>query len=126
MFANINEAQFSNYEKGVNAESRAINMLKKMGYDLLKQRLRTPYGEIDAILRKGKTLIAVEIKQRKKMSNSLQSISMKQQHRISRAFLFFISQMKEVFENYRIDVVCFDSVWHAEYIENAFYIDDAA
>jgi putative endonuclease len=121
--ANINA---SSYDKGINSESCAINILIRKGYSLLTRRLKTPYGEIDAILKKGKDLIAVEVKQRKRMRQALGSISERQQARISNAFLFFISTLNEIFENYRIDVVCFDVVGHAQHIENAFYIGDAA
>jgi putative endonuclease len=96
----------------------------KNGYTLLKRRYRTPYGEIDAILKNENSLIALEVKQRRTMAESAESISRRQQLRISKSFLFFVSGLEEKFDFYRINVMFFDSAGHMNYIENAFYLED--
>ena len=43
---------------------------------------------------------------------------------VANAFLFIISNRNEIFENYRVDVICLDTVGRFEHIENAFCIED--
>ncbi len=122
-YHNLSRDFLSNYEKGISAESCAEKELKLKGYEVLGKRVRTKYGEIDILARKGKDLVAVEVKQRKTLDAARECISLRQQKRILNAFLFLISEMNESFESYRIDVVCLDSVGRFEHIENAFPIE---
>ena len=112
-----------NYEKGISAESKAVELLESEGYIVLGRRIRTKYGELDIVAKRGFDVVAVEVKQRKNMADSLECISAKQKSRISNAFLSIISQRNEVFENYRIDVICLDSLGQIEHLENAFDIE---
>ncbi len=52
------------YQKGLNGESRAARYLQNRGMVLLKQRYRSPFGEIDLVMRDGDTLVFVEVKAR--------------------------------------------------------------
>jgi len=52
------------YEKGLAGESRAVEYLTKRGMVLLTQRYRSPFGEIDAVMRDGDALVFVEVKAR--------------------------------------------------------------
>ena len=52
------------YQKGLDGESRAALYLQNRGMVLLARRYRSPFGEIDAILRDGDTLVFVEVKAR--------------------------------------------------------------
>ena len=120
----FNRSFLSNYEKGISSELCAQKILESKGYEILDQRLRTPYGEIDILARKGKDLVAVEVKQRKTLDVAKACIAPRQRRRIVNSLLYFVSNTKEIFENYRVDVVCLDSVGRFEYIENAFQIED--
>lgn len=119
-FSPFNRNFLSNYEKGISAELCAQKILESKGFKILGKRIRTPYGEIDILAQKDSDLIAVEVKQRKTLSAAKACITTRQQHRILNSLLYIIPQRKEIFENYRIDVVCLDSVGRFEYIENAF------
>lgn len=119
-----NRNSLSNYEKGISAELCAQKELESKGYKILGKRIRTPYGEIDILAQKGKDLIAVEVKQRKVLSAARACITLRQQRRILNALLYIISERKEIFENYRIDVICLDTVGRFEHIENAFQVED--
>lgn len=112
------------YEKGLAAESQAADFLESEGYEILSRRVRTKHGEIDIIAKRGLDVVAVEVKHRKSMSNALQCISSKQKSRISNSFLSIVSKRNEIFENYRIDVICLDPSGTIEHIENAFGIEE--
>jgi putative endonuclease len=115
---------FSSYEKGISAELCAEKVLLSKGYHILKKRVRTKYGEIDILAQKGNDLVAVEVKQRKSLAAARECISSRQQRRISNALTHIISTRSNPFENYRIDVICLDSIGRYEHIENAFFIEE--
>ncbi|MDR1476333.1 MAG: YraN family protein [Holosporales bacterium] len=114
----------NSYEKGISAELSAEKKLRSKGYSILGKRVKTTYGEIDILAKKGADLIAVEVKQRRTLDAAKNCISMKQRARISNSLMFIASELDESFENYRVDVLCLDSVGRFEYIENAFSIAD--
>ncbi|MDR0744683.1 MAG: YraN family protein [Holosporales bacterium] len=114
----------NSYEKGVAAENSAEKKLKSKGYEILGKRMRTAHGEIDILAKKNSDVVAVEVKQRKYLSYSKECISNRQKARISKAFLSIIAERDDAFENYRIDVICLDSVGRFEHIENAINIEE--
>lgn len=85
MTASQLEQKRSHLKKGQRAETLAALYLRLKGYRVLARQLKTPHGEIDILARKGKTLIAVEVKFRPSLEIGLQSISGTQQQRIARA-----------------------------------------
>lgn len=115
-----NRNSFSSYEKGISAELCAEKILKSKGYEVIGKRVRNQYGEIDLLVENGPNLVAVEVKQRKTLAEAKSCISMRQQRRILKALMLIVSNRDEIFENYRVDVVCLDSVGRFEHIENAF------
>ena len=52
------------YQKGLAGEQRATEYLQSRGMVLLEQRYRSPFGEIDLVMRDGDTLVFVEVKAR--------------------------------------------------------------
>ncbi|MDR1333414.1 MAG: YraN family protein [Holosporales bacterium] len=112
------------YEKGVSSEFCAAKMLKDKGYKILGRRVRTAHGEIDILAQKDGDLIAVEVKQRRTLDYARACVTSRQRKRISNALMFIASERDELFESYRIDVVCFDSVGRFEHIENAFPVEE--
>lgn len=56
------------YYWGLVAEWLAIGFYLCQGYRLVAWRLKTPAGEVDAVLRRGKWLVAVEVKARARPS----------------------------------------------------------
>jgi putative endonuclease len=121
-----NRNSLTTYEKGVSAELCARNYIVSRGYSIMGQRIRNEYGEIDILAKKGDNIVAFEVKQRKALGDSKSCLTQRQKGRIARAFSLIISQRNRMFENYRIDVVCFDGVGRFEHIENAFFLDEAA
>ena len=118
-----NRNSLTSYEKGISSELCAERLLSSKGYQTLGRRVKTKYGEIDLLVKKGNDVVAVEVKYRKRLDDAMACISLKQRHRILNALLFVAAERGEPFENYRIDVVCFDAVGRFEHIENAFPLE---
>jgi putative endonuclease len=67
------------------AELLARAYLRCKGYRILAKNLRNRYGEIDIIAKRGKTLIAVEVKARRSMEACAEAVTPWQRQRIARA-----------------------------------------
>ncbi|HEY5071578.1 MAG TPA: YraN family protein [Caulobacteraceae bacterium] len=59
--------------------------LMAKGYRLIGLRLRTAYGEIDLLVRKGGVLVVVEVKRRKSLESALDAVTPRQRERLRRA-----------------------------------------
>lgn len=73
------------------AETAALLLLLCKGYWPLAVRVKTPRGEIDLIVRRGRTLVLVEVKRRNEMETGFHAISVQQQQRIMEAFQWWLS-----------------------------------
>lgn len=124
VYHNLNRNFLSTYEKGISAERIASKILTSKGYEILGQRIRTEYGEIDILAKKGNDVVAIEVKQRQTLAGAKCCISSRQQRRIFNALSYIASERNKSLENYRIDVICLDAVGRFEHIENAFSIDE--
>jgi putative endonuclease len=92
------------YLKGHWGEWIAAFYLRLKGYKILESRFKTPLGEIDLLARKGKTLIAVEVKSRTTLREAAFSITPFQQRRIERALLYYLSRNPFSFD-IRFDII---------------------
>lgn len=79
------------YMKGLRAEWLSAMWLRLCGYRILKQRYTNPHGEIDLIARRGNRLVFVEVKSRKTMVEALEAVTFRQQQRLQRGALYFLS-----------------------------------
>lgn len=112
--------RYTSYVKGVNAEKIAVRYLESIEYEILAQRVKTPYGEIDILCKNLETLVAVEVKYRSNKEYLRDCISDIQKRRISMAFLDIMTSHHA--EEYRIDVV-YLSDNDIVHMKNAFYIE---
>ena len=110
----------TSYKKGHLCEELAIWLLRLKGYRILKRRYKTPFGELDILARRGKTLVAVEVKYRSTERAALESIQKKQQSRINNAFLFFTQEIKWCPSIHRLDVICVTPWRFPLHIQNAW------
>jgi putative endonuclease len=55
----------SSYHYGLEGEKAAIAYMKTLGFKCVKQRYKTPYGEIDLIMEREDLLVFLEVKARK-------------------------------------------------------------
>jgi putative endonuclease len=72
------------------AESLAAWSLRLRGYRVIARRYRTPLGEIDLIVRRGRLLAFVEVKARPEWDQALAALGPRQQERTRRAAELFL------------------------------------
>lgn len=70
---------------GLQAEKIARAWLRLKGYRILAVRLKTPYGEIDIVAKRGRTVAIVEVKARPSLRECMEAVSPRQQSRIIQA-----------------------------------------
>ena len=79
------------FQVGISAESRAAAFLVAKGFRILARRFRTPVGEIDIVARRGRTLVAIEVKARDDHASAVEAVTPRQRRRITRAAAHFLS-----------------------------------
>ena len=105
-------------------EKIALFYLRLKGYHLLKKNFTvkngTGAGEIDLIMRKGKTIVFIEVKKRKTYLLAAQSIDMNNQIRIVKSSAVFLQRYPQYNSyNMRYDAVLFKdkSFWPKHLID---------
>ena len=71
--------------RGRRAETIAAWYLRLKGYRVLARRYRTPAGEIDLIVRRGRVIVFVEVKHRPSEDAALGAVTPAARRRIARA-----------------------------------------
>jgi putative endonuclease len=74
--------RLSAFKRGVSAEGRAALLLAAKGYRELARRWRSPVGEVDLVVRRGRTLVFVEVKARPRIDDAAWSVLPRQKRRI--------------------------------------------
>lgn len=107
------------YRFGLYSEDIAAWFLRAKGYQIIESRHRNKLGEIDLVVKRGKTIVMVEVKARSKSQNEV--VHKQQQERISRAASLFVAKRKE-FANLsvRFDVIKITPWQLPKHIENAW------
>ncbi|MEM9140981.1 MAG: YraN family protein [Pseudomonadota bacterium] len=77
------------YHSGIAAEESVARAYASKGAEVVAQRTRTPYGEIDLIARDGGTLVFVEVKKRKRLDGWDSPVSSKQWERLKNSALHY-------------------------------------
>ena len=111
------------YSFGLKGENMASVYLKSIGYEVLEQRVRTPYGELDLVASKNDTMVFIEVKARKSIRNHKDCINKKQQIRNINAATHFLSD-KNHLGDIRFDAVFVEKNGYLEHIENAWQADN--
>ena len=108
------------YNFGLFAESLAALFLNLQGYRILERRYKTHLGEIDLVAKRGRNLVFIEVKARKKKETS-EVLSQHQMNRISKAGLLFLAKNNE-FEDYfiRFDLIIMRPFSWPEHFKNAW------
>jgi putative endonuclease len=115
----------NNYHRGHLAEILAQLYLHFHGYRLVCRNFvtgrGTTAGEVDLIIRRSKTLVFVEIKQRQTLNAAAYAISEKQKQRIMRGAQSFLKHYPQyVGFDIRFDAVLIELPWHIRHIKNAW------
>jgi putative endonuclease len=90
---------------GRRAETIAVWLLRFKGYAILARRERTPAGEIDIVARRGRTLVAVEVKARRTDTPLRDLIAEGQWQRICCALELYAGRRRLDHHRLRFDVV---------------------
>lgn len=75
----------ASYGRGLGGETWALVALMLKGYRPLARRYAAAGGEIDLIVRRGRTLVFVEVKARAALADAREAIDMRKRARFSRA-----------------------------------------
>ena len=107
--------------KGRWAETFACLALQLKGYRLLARRFKTPLGEIDLIMRKGRVTAFIEVKARHIADASLEAVTPTAQRRIALAAdLWLRRDARSVGADHRFDIVAVAPYRWPVHFENAF------
>lgn len=108
--------------KGRRAEFWARLYLRAKAYRIIAKRYKTPYGEIDIIAARGKSLAFIEVKARPNLDQGLWSVTPAQQKRISQAAALWLGQNEgHGFQNMSFDVVILAPGHLPRHIQHGFY-----
>lgn len=93
-------------KRGRRAEAVAAWYLRLKGYSIVEHRYKTPVGEIDLIVRRGKLMVFVEVKARADRAAAAEAVGQRSRRRIVRAAEWWLSRHPEAAgRNLRFDVV---------------------
>ncbi len=115
------------FQTGKFAEKTACWFLRFKGYRLIERNFKvgrgTGAGEIDLIMRKGKTLVFVEVKARQTLETAAESILLQQRIRTTKASAVFL-QKNPQFKNHavRYDAVLIAPKKWPKHIQDAWRI----
>jgi putative endonuclease len=84
------------YRRGHRAERIASAWLQCKGYRVLARRFKTHAGEIDLIVKRGRTLACVEVKGRAARDDAAHAVHGKNQQRVVRASQWYLQQHPEL------------------------------
>lgn len=117
----MTEARQKRYRAGIWAEKFAAVWLFFKGYSVLARRYKCPLGEIDLIVKRGKTIAFVEVKYRQSLADAAFSISDHQKQRIVRSANFWLqANSQQVYETLTMDVILLAPLRLPQHIQNAF------
>ncbi len=80
--------------------------LMAKGYRILGFRLKTPQGEIDLLVQRGRTLAVVEVKSRTTVEAALEAVTASQRDRLRRAGRSLVTKTPRLYGmNLRLDLI---------------------
>jgi putative endonuclease len=97
----------NNRLSGAWGEDLALRYLARKGYALIERNYRTRYGELDLILRRGSTIVFVEVKMRRGVGfgDPREAITRRKQTTIRTLARQYVSEREPEFDTLRFDVV---------------------
>ena len=116
-------APFRRFAEGAGrrGEALAALFLGLKGYRVLARRLKTPVGEIDLIVRRGRVTVFVEVKQRSFSRQEGDALAAVNRRRILRAAQYWLIRHPELAaQGLRFDVIFLAPFAWPRHIVNAF------
>lgn len=119
----------ANLVKGRVGEEAATRFLRKKGYRILERNLRTPFGELDIVARRGRELVFCEVKSRNggDMEEALAAVDARKRERMARAAAFYLSHLGMGGLSCRFDVIALlngQRGWKIMHVRDAFVVED--
>jgi putative endonuclease len=111
------------HAQGHLSETIAAWVLRLKGYRILKRRYKTPLGEIDLIVARGRTLVAVEVKYRATLDQASEAITLKQRRRIEKALTLYLRNLRHQPSQIRFDAILFSPYKWPKHLQNAWHAD---
>ena len=109
------------FRLGVSAESRAALVLMAKGYRIAARRWKTPFGEIDIVARRRRTLAFVEVKARGSADEAAEAVTERSRRRIvAAAELWLAHHPDDATRDIRFDVMLVSPGKIPQHIANAF------
>jgi putative endonuclease len=109
------------FKLGLSAESRAAMLLIAKAYRILARRWKTPFGEIDIVARRRRTLIFVEVKARATLDEAVEAVTERSKQRIiGAAELWLAHHPADAEGDIRFDVIVVVPGKIPQHIVNAF------
>ena len=108
--------------KGKYQEDRALDYLNNQGLSLVERNYHGRYGEIDLIMKMGKTVVFVEVRYRKSsyFGTALESVGYQKQQKIIKTAQYYLQKHQLTDKiGTRFDVIAM-SQGHLEWIKDAF------
>jgi putative endonuclease len=94
------------FRLGLSAEIRAAAFMLAKGFRIVARRWRSPVGEIDLVVRRGRLLVFVEVKARARLDEAAEAVSERQQRRIVAAARAWLARHpKDCSRDIRFDAV---------------------
>src|SRR5215831_7416111 len=94
------------FRLGLSAELRAAALLTVKGFRIVARRWRSPVGEIDLVVRRGRLLVFVEVKARNRFDEAAEAVTERQRRRIAAAAeAWFASHTDDLGCDIRFDAV---------------------
>jgi putative endonuclease len=107
--------------RGVSAEGRASLYLAAKGYRTLAKRWKSPAGEIDLVVKRGRLIVFVEVKARGSLDAAAESVLPRQRRRITAAAEAWLATHPEhMSHDLRFDAVLIAPKRLPRHIEAAF------
>ncbi len=91
--------------RGRRGEAIAAWWLRLQGWRIVGQRLKTPWGEVDLIARRGRTVAFIEVKARSRTTDLATAIDGWRLRRVAAAAEQLLPRYAGGAENMRIDVI---------------------
>lgn len=108
-----------NYAAGLFAEEKVASYLKKLDWNILNQRYRCPFGEIDLIAHRADYILFVEVKKRKTLRKALFALTNRQKQRlINSANCYLETYNMNNINNVQFDYIILDFQNRIEHLEN--------
>ena len=114
------------FRRGLLAETAAIWLLRCKRYRVVARRVRTPLGEIDIIVRRGRTIAFVEVKTRPTEDEALEAIAPRQARRLVGAARYWLAAQPPASSaqaDWRFDIVTVSPYLLPRHLSNAFSAD---